>query len=227
VRAAIFLNGAPESTGLIQTVATSADLVVAADGGARYALAAEVIPDLIVGDMDSLGEDLAREAEGRGASLERHPARKDKMDGHLAVLAAGERGATVAHFLCAAGGGLGAVFAVPHILLAAERIGLRSTVAADWGRMFVVEARSRLVEGAARDSVSIFPLSGTATGITLEGMGYPLKDASLEPGDTLGFHNELVGRQAKVSVKRGALLVVQETWNRPVTGHTDSGARTS
>jgi thiamine pyrophosphokinase len=227
VRASIFLNGAPDSTGLIRAVARRADLVVAADGGARYALAAEVIPDLIVGDMDSLGEDLVREAEGRGALLERHSARKDKMDGHLAVLAARERGATVADFLCAAGGRLGAIFAVPHILLAAERIWLRSTVAADWGRMFVVEARSRLVEGAAHDSVSIFPLSGTATGITLEGMEYPLKDASLEPGDTLGFHNELVGKQARVSVKRGALLVVQETRNRPVLGHTDYGARTS
>jgi thiamine pyrophosphokinase len=211
VRAAIFLNGAPDSTGLIRAVAKGADLVIAADGGARYALAAEVIPDLIVGDMDSLGEELAREAEGRGASLERHPARKDKMDGHLAVLAAGKLGATAADFLCAAGGGLGAVFAVPHILLAAERIGLRSTVVADWGRMFVIEARSRLVEGHAQDSVSIFPLSGTATGITLEGMGYPLQNASLEPGDTLGFHNELIGGEARVSVQCGALLVVQET----------------
>jgi thiamine pyrophosphokinase len=132
VRAAIFLNGSPDSKALIQAVAGRADLVVAADGGARYALDAGLIPDLIVGDMDSLGEDLAQEAEKRGASLERHPPRKDKMDGHLAVLAAGERGATEADFLCATGGKPGAVFAIPHILLAAERIGLRSTVVTDW-----------------------------------------------------------------------------------------------
>jgi thiamine pyrophosphokinase len=133
------------------------------------------------------------------------------MDGHLAVLAAGERVVTAADFLCAAGGKPGAVFAVPHILLAAERIGLRSTVVTDWGRMFVIEGRSRLVEGSARDSVSIFPLSTQATGVTLEGMGYPLENADLYPGDTLGFHNELIGREAKVSVKSGALLVVHET----------------
>jgi thiamine pyrophosphokinase len=213
VRAAVFLNGAPDSPGLIQTVAGRADLVVAADGGARYALGAGVVPDLVVGDMDSLGEDLVREVERRGASLERHPARKDKMDGHLAVLAARERGATAADLLCAAGGRFGALFAVPHILLAAERIGLRSTVVADWGRMLVVEAGSRTVEGRPRDSVSIFPLSGPATGVTLEGLAYPLEDALLEPGDTLGFHNELIGREARVSVREGALLVVHETGN--------------
>ena len=205
------MNGAPDSPGLIQTVAGRADLVVAADGGARYALDAGVIPDLVVGDMDSLGEDLAREVERRGASLERHLVRKDKMDGHLAVLAARERGATVADLLCAAGGRFGALFAVPHILLAAERIGLRSTVVADWGRMFVIETGSLTMEGVPRDSVSIFPLSGQATGVTLEGLAYPLEDARLEPGDTLGFHNELISREGRVSVREGALLIVHET----------------
>jgi thiamine pyrophosphokinase len=210
LRAAIFLNGAPDSEGLIRTVAGRADFVVAADGGARYALAAGIVPDLIVGDMDSLGEGLAQEIEDRGAELERHPARKDKMDGHLAALAAKERGATAADFVCAAGGTPGAIFALPHILLAAERQGLRSSVVADWGRMFVVEAGSRPVEGAVGDSVSVFPLAGPATGVTLEGMGYPLTNAILDPGDTLGFHNELVDGEAKVSVEGGTLLVVQE-----------------
>jgi thiamine pyrophosphokinase len=169
-----------------------------------------MVPDLIVGDMDSLGEDLARELEGRGAQLERHPVRKDKMDGHLAVLAARARGASAAEFVCAVGGEVGAVFALPHILLAAERLGLRSSAVADWGRMFVVETGSRAVGGAVGDSVSVFPLAGPATGVTLEGMGYPLTNATLEPGDTLGFHNELVGGEAKVSVEGGTLLVVQE-----------------
>lgn len=211
MRAAIFLNGSPDSSGLIQHVVRRADLVVAADGGARYALNAGVVPDLVIGDMDSLGEELVREVEKRGASLERYPLRKDKMDGHLAVLAARKRGASAADFLCAMGGRLGALFAVPHILLAAERIGLRSTVVADWGRMFVIEAGSRAVEGDPQDSVSIFPLSGPAAGVTLEGLEYPLENATLEPGDTLGFHNELIGNEARVSVGEGALLVVQET----------------
>lgn len=211
MRAAIILNGSPDSETLIQAIAGRADLVVAADGGARHALAVGIVPDLVVGDMDSLGEELALEVGRRGASLERHPERKDMMDGHLAVLAAGERGVTSADFLCATGGKPGAFLAVPHILLTAERIGLRSTLVADWGRMFVIEDRPRVVEGSVRDSVSIFPLSGRATGITLEGMEYPLENAELEPGDTLGFHNELASKEAKISVRSGALLVVHES----------------
>ncbi|MGH3148724.1 MAG: hypothetical protein ACRDTR_23330, partial [Rubrobacter sp.] len=103
MRAAVFLNGLPDPPGLIQEVAGRADLVVAADGGARHALEAGVVPDLVVGDMDSLGEELVQEARRRGAALERHPARKDKMDGHLAVLAARRLGASEADLLCATG----------------------------------------------------------------------------------------------------------------------------
>ena len=183
-------------------------MVVAADGGAHYALDAGVIPDLIVGDMDSLGE--SRRFEERGALLEHHPVRKDKMDGHLAVLAARDRGATAVDLLCAAGGRFSALFSVPHSLLASERMGLRATMVASWGEAFVIETGSRIVAGNPKDSVSVFPFTGPATGVNLEGFGYPLEDARLEVGDTLGFHNELIGGAGRVSVGRGALLVIHE-----------------
>jgi thiamine pyrophosphokinase len=210
LRAAIFLNGFPDPPDLLRSVAGRADLVVAADGGARYALDAGVVPDLVVGDMDSLGEAGAREVEGRGAVLERHPAEKDKMDGHLAVMAVRERGATEVDLLCATGGQLGALFAVPHILLAAERMGVRAAMVADWGRAFVLESGNRTVTGRPRDSVSVFPLIGPAVGVTLRGFAYPLADARLEIGDTLGFHNELVDGAGRVSVGGGTLLVIHE-----------------
>jgi thiamine pyrophosphokinase len=38
MRAAILLNGAPDPPDLLRRIAGRADLVVAADGGARYAL---------------------------------------------------------------------------------------------------------------------------------------------------------------------------------------------
>jgi thiamine pyrophosphokinase len=208
LRAAIFLNGTPDPPDLLRRVAARADLVVAADGGARYALDAGIIPDLVVGDMDSLGE--VREIEERGAVLERHPLRKDKMDGHLAVMAVRNRGATAVDLLCAAGGRFSALFAVPHILLASERMGLEATMIAGWGLAFVLEAGSRTVAGGPRDSVSVFPLTGPAIGVTLDGFAYPLEDARLEVGDTLGFHNELIGEEGTVSVGEGALLVIHE-----------------
>jgi thiamine pyrophosphokinase len=210
LRAVIFLNGAPDPPHLLRRVAARADLVVAADGGALYALDAGVVPDLVVGDMDSLGEARTLELEERGVPLERHQVGKDKMDGHLAAMAVRERGATAVDLICAAGGRFSALFAVPHILLASERMGLRATMVAGWGRAFVLETGSRAVAGDPGDSVSVFPFTGPAIGVTLDGFAYPLEDARLEVGDTLGFHNELVGEAGSVSVVEGALLVIHE-----------------
>lgn len=210
MRAAVFLNGSPDPPDLLRHVAGTSDFVIAADGGALHALAAGIVPDLVVGDMDSLGEEGARTLEERGIVLERHPSRKDKMDGHLAVSAARKRGATDLDLLCATGGRIDALFALPHLLLAAERGRMRATVVAGWGGMVVVEDSSRTVVGEAGESVSVFPVSGPALGITLEGFEYPLRDATLEAGDTLGFHNELLGGEARVSVEKGVLLVIHE-----------------
>jgi thiamine pyrophosphokinase len=211
LRAAVFLNGTPDPPDLLRRAAARADLVVAADGGAVYALDAGVVPDLVVGDMDSLGGARTLQLEERGVVLERHPVRKDKMDGHLAVLAVRERGAAAVDLLCAAGGRFSALFAVPHILLASGRMGLRATMVAGWGQAFVLEAGSRALTGSPRDSVSVFPFTGPALGVSLEGFGYPLEGATLEVGDTLGFHNELIGEAGRVSVEEGALLVIHET----------------
>lgn len=210
VRAAIFLNGVPDSLDLLQGAAGRADLVIAADGGAQHALEAGVVPDLVVGDMDSLGEARARQVEERGALLELHPVRKDKMDGHLTILAAHERGMDEVDLLCASGGLNSAIFAVPHILLIAEQLGIRAQAVADWGQMFVLNAGSRTVTGEPGDSVSVFPFAGPAAGVTLKGFVYPLENARMTAGDTLGFHNELSSRRATVSVETGALLVVYE-----------------
>ena len=210
LRAAVFLNGSPDPPDLLRRVAGRADLIVAADGGALHALAAGIVPDLVVGDMDSLGEEGTRRVEKRGASVERHPARKDKMDGHLAIFAARERGAADLDLLCATGGRLDAVFALPHLLLAAERMGVRAAVVAGWGEMFVVENGRRVVAGGPGESVSVFPISSAAEGVTLEGFEYPLRGAGIEAGDTLGFHNELLGERGGVAVEKGALLVIRE-----------------
>src|SRR3712207_7544180 len=56
--------------------------------------------------------------------------------------------------------------------------------------LFRSEAGSRRVSGNPQDSVSVFPFTGPATGVTLEGFGYPLENARLEIGDTLGFRSE-------------------------------------
>ena len=51
-------------------------------------------------------------------------------------------------------------------------------------------------------------MSGTAEGVTLEGVLYPLENAVLEYSFPLGVSNEFTGTTAKMSVKNGTMLII-------------------
>ena len=61
-----------------------------------------------------------------------------------------------------------------------------------------------------RGFLSVFCNSGTAEGVTLQGLKYPL-DRSVLTGDfPLGVSNQFLGEPAQVSVERGSLLLLWE-----------------
>jgi len=56
--------------------------------------------------------------------------------------------------------------------------------------------------------VSLLPLTPVVTGITLEGFRYPLTNARLEIGQSLGISNVLEASEGAVTVGDGMLLVM-------------------
>lgn len=179
---------------------------VAVDAGAEAMRAAGRVPDVLVGDLDSVtGETLAW-AERDGARIERHPPRKDVTDGELALDVA--RGMPEVLFLGSGGGRADHALANLHLLARAAAQADASAIDAD-ARYWVATPRRALSldleEGA---TVSAIPLGGAVRGITYEGMEYPLVDAALLPGDTRGVSNVARAPPQRIRVREGALLVV-------------------
>ena len=75
--------------------------------------------------------------------------------------------------------------------------------------LFVVRDRSDL-RGCPGDYVTLLALTPHAHGIETSGLDYPLGDASLSFGDSLGVSNALLGETASVSLRSGVLLVIHE-----------------
>ena len=91
--AAVFLDGEYGDASWYRALATRADILLAADGGAAFLLAAGVRPEAVVGDFDSLDDVAAAALRAQGVEFVRHPVRKDVTDGELAVEEALRRGA--------------------------------------------------------------------------------------------------------------------------------------
>jgi len=214
VRALVVLDGDPlGGDAWLAGLVKSADVVIAADGGAKRLPKGGRRPDLVVGDMDALPDDALRELERAGTLLERHPTEKAETDGELALDAAVKRGADEIVVVGAFGGArldhmLGNLMLLAHedfaaidVALVTEHATFRSLLGPG-----ILE-----LDGAPGDWVTLEPLSEVARGVATDGLRYPLRHEDLVRGSTRGVSNELTLRRGSVEVGEGLLLIATVT----------------
>ncbi len=206
-RTVIIANGEMRDPGAAQTWLRPGDRLIAADGGAHHCRTLNLIPHLVVGDLDSLSPEECAELERAGTRFEVHPARKDETDLELALRVAMREGAQEVVILAALGGRWDQSLA-NVLLLAHPDFAPLSLRLADGSDTFWIVRDHATVRGAPGDIVSLVPLGGEAEGVTLTGLEYPLNDDDLRFGYTTGISNRLTASEATITVRRGVLLVV-------------------
>jgi thiamine pyrophosphokinase len=182
--------------------------VVAADSGVDHALAFGLRVDVAVGDFDSISHGGLAELQRSGALVERHPVAKDACDLELALdLALSFRPERI--FVVGGTGGRLDHLLEELLLLAAEAYAA-IRLDAQLGRAAVHVVRGeRLLAGKVGELVSLFALHGVATGVTTEGLVYPLRGEALAPGSSRGLSNVFAAPEARVSVQSGVVLAVR------------------
>jgi thiamine pyrophosphokinase len=184
--------------------------VIAADAGATSLDRLGRTPDRLVGDLDSISDELLARLAAAGVAIDRHPADKDASDTELALEAAITAGATEIVLLGAIGGPRLDHELANVLLLADPALGDRDVrIVHGPTTVRVLRDGDRLtLEGAAGDLVTLLPV-GDATGVDIDGVRWPLAEATLRMGRSRGLSNEVVAPPASVSLGRGTLLVVE------------------
>ena len=188
-----------------------ASLLVAVDGGLRHCLALGLQPDVLIGDLDSaVGKDIERLNEAHTKIL-RHNPDKDQTDLELAmeylqecgiehVVLAGLSGGRTDQMLCN-------WFLLGQNLHGRNRWRFMIDVIDSAGSGFVVTAdRHRRIAAQSGATISLLALTASVQGLTTEGLHYPLSDAELLLGSSLGISNLAVGSEFSVQVTQGILL---------------------
>ena len=207
MRAIIFANGAFPDLQSVLDLLHPDDLIIAADGGTRHAMNIGVIPQIVIGDLDSLSSDEQARVLAAGSRIVRFSPHKDETDLELALLHAAHEGASEIIILAALGGRLDQIIANVLLLSLPELRELDVRIVEGAQEAFLIQDESR-VEGRPGDTVSLIPLGGDAVGVTAEGLKWPLSDDTLCFGLARGVSNVLIGEQARVCVRRGTLLCV-------------------
>lgn len=207
MRVVVFAAGQVHDYDRVRQQLGSPDLVICADGGIRHALRLGLTPDLLLGDFDSAEPAALASLIEAGAPVLRVPVEKDQTDSHLALDEALRRGA--GEIFLVGGTGSRLDHSLANVLLLP---GLPVPVTMVDGKnlaRLLQSGQSTRVAGAAGDFLSLIPLTPEVTGVVVRQVKWPLENATLRWGESLGISNQLAGPEAFVAVGEGTLLMVQ------------------
>lgn len=181
------------------------DLVIAADAGLLTARRFDVVPDILLGDFDSLGEPDVPD----GTELIRVPVEKDDTDTQLAVRVALERGVTEIVIVGGLDGRLDHTLSSLAILEYLDGRQVHALITSGKNRARFLRNNSTLIARGGFRYLSLIAADMEVKGVTLEGCKYPLKKAKLSRLNQYAVSNEIVGNCALIDVRRGGVWIIE------------------
>lgn len=204
----IVANGRLAPTPGILREFKDADLILAADGGAVHLHRMNLLPDMIIGDMDSIPPDTLNYFTRQKVAVDTYPSRKDQTDTELCIECAAARGCKQIVFVGVTGHRLDHTLANVLLLRRTADLGMAAKIMDEHNEIHLVVSRLTL-EGAPGDLVSVIPVSEQVTGLTLHGLEYPLTNKTLKMGTALGVSNRFSGTRAEICIDSGVILVTK------------------
>lgn len=180
------------------------DFIICCDAGYRAAQARGIVPHLLLGDFDSY-----RGALPAGVETMRFPVEKDDTDSMLALREGLRRGLRHFVLLFSLGGRLDHTVANLQTLAFLQQQGAMGELRGPRDTVRLLQAGSIDIARREGYTLSIFAYGGTARGVTLQGMQYPLHEAEVHTTFPIGLGNHVLEPVGRVQVREGALLVIE------------------
>lgn len=203
MKGVLFVGGAGPDPAAVADDLAEAVIVAAADEGLVRALALSVVPDLVLGDFDSLA-DLSLLERFPADRILRFPTDKDETDAEIGMRLLAARGC---EDVTIAGGGGGRLDHLLALALLFERDRPPRRWVTDREDVRLVEGEA-CFDGWRGSTVSVFPLGAGASDLYSEGLRWPLGGLSFARG-WAGISNVADGDRVRVGAGRGRILVVR------------------
>jgi thiamine pyrophosphokinase len=206
MKALIMANGEYGDSEWYRVRAQNYQLIICADGGANQAARLGIVPDMVIGDMDSIEEKYRLELKGVGAQFFPFSTDKDFTDTQLAMEIAEEKG--IKSITIWGGTGNRIDHSIANIFSAIRSVnkGIHVQFESPTETIYYVKDQLSL-EGNIGDIVSILALGERASGVSLTGFKYPLFKATLEANLPIGISNSMIETGALIEVESGILAV--------------------
>ena len=208
MKCVIIASGDLEYTNNIIKIIKDTQLIICADGGARHLRALDILPHVMIGDFDSIAPDDKLYFKKNKVKTITFPSKKNQTDSELCVSWALENNATDITLLGVTGVRLDHTLANIFLLKKLAGLQIPARIINKNNEIHIVTNFIKL-KGRPKDLLSIIPVTQKVTGVTLKGLEYPLENATLKMGSSLGISNSFKGNYACVSLEKGILIVTK------------------
>lgn len=202
MNALIVCNGKSPGKRLLNKWTKESNLIIAADGGANILLNAGILPDFIVGDMDSFEPEIPHNL------IIIHDTDQETNDLEKALTLAKKRGAKKVVVTGATGLRTDHTLKNLSVLQKFSSTFREISIEDRLTTFKIIPKKFSLKRIKPGISISLFPMSGKVKGIKTEGLLYPLKDEELENGKRDGSSNEAVSDTISIEYTSGSMLVM-------------------
>ncbi|HHW56490.1 MAG TPA: thiamine diphosphokinase [Clostridia bacterium] len=204
----IISNGNIKDYNFYKNLLQDVDMVICADAGANHAYQMKIKPDLIVGDFDSIKEEILEFYENEGVRIEKFPPMKDETDTQLAMLKAIEFGATDVTFIGVIGERFDHSYANLSLLLYLLNRNIKGKIVNEKNEIYLINKFIE-VEGKKGELLSLLPYSKEVKGIYTKGLFYGLSGQSMDLEMPYGISNVFTEDKATIEIEEGLLLVIK------------------
>jgi len=191
------------------------ECIIAVDRGLEFLDQHKIVPDVIVGDFDSVSEKiLSRYIGEKTISIYQHDSKKESSDTELAIEAAIELNHKELLILGATGKRLDHFWGNIQSLKIPLDAGVKGMILDSQNRIRLLNKDFVLKkEDSFGRYFSLFPLGETVENVTIEGAKYPLKGESLTPWSSRFISNEIAEEELKIIFEHG-IIILMETKDR-------------
>lgn len=212
-RIVIFANGELPDLDAARALLEQDDYLVAADGGANHLLKMGVLPELVIGDLDSIDEETLFDLTSADVEIKQYSEDKDETDIELALRYAVELRPSAILIVGALGGRLDQTLANLSILTdpTLPKIDIRMDDGVEevfFCRASAAKGEQAKVQGRSGDTVSLIPWHGRVEGVQTKGLQWPLYGETLFSDKSRGISNMMVDEMAAIRIQSGLLLIV-------------------
>lgn len=191
-------------------------LIIAADRGLVFLDRHDIVPDLVVGDFDSVpgGYEEQYLRDHPTVELSRYSWEKDYTDTEIAARRAVDKGCRMVDFIGTTGTRFDHVLGCVQLLALLSERGVVGRIIDPYNRITIHQENFRIRKSEQWGKyVSLFAWGGDVSGVTLTGFHFPMENGRINNSETLTVSNQIEADYAEVRFDHGLLLVVESKDN--------------